>query len=511
MYPFDAASPSQATTSAPIGFDLAALLDANRDNALELLEQHVNPSFAAVLRTIGFDVKFARGQGAYLFDQQGRRYIDCLGGYAVFAAGRNHPVIRDAIKQAMDLNLPNLPGVGTFRVAGLLARELVALAPRDPRDGQALDACFFASGGGEAIDAAIKFARGATGRQRIVYCHRAYHGLTFGGLSITGNHEFRDGFGAMLETTEVPFNDVAALENELRKGDVAAFVVEPIQGKGVNVPGAEYLGRASELCRGNGALFVLDEIQTGLARTGKWWAGEHLGMNGPTDGYTGSWAPDIMVIAKALSGGYVPTSCVLMKRSVHSKVFSSMNNCSRIQNTFSMNDLSMVAGLASLHVIRTERLMENAREVGGYFKDGLRKFIGKYELVKDVRGEGLMLAIEFGRPKGFMLAQAWDMLHKLDPSLFCQSMVLPLMSDHRVIAQVAGHRLDVIKLIPALVFTKADADEVLAALETCIAACHRFPGPAWEVGKKLGAAALRRFTPGEGGTAAAKPEPAGVR
>lgn len=503
MHSSDAASaaPVTAAPSSDRAFDLKSLLDANRTNALELFEEHVNPAFAAVLRTIGFDARYVRGQGAYLYDDKGNRYIDCLGGYAVFAAGRNHPTIRKALKDAMDLDLPNLPGVGTFRVAGLLARELGTLAPRNPRTGEALDMVWFASGGGEAMDAAIKHARAVTGRERLVYCTRAYHGLTFGSLSVTGNHEFRDGFGSMLSSTEVPFNDLSALERELSRGDVAAFIVEPIQGKGVNVPADGYLKAVRDLCTKHGTLFILDEIQAGMGRTGRWWAAEHFGMCGPTSNFAASpdaWAPDIMVIAKALSGGYIPTSALLTTRTIHSKVFSSMNNCSRIQNTFSMNDLSMVAGLASIHVIRHERLIENARDVGEHLMRGLKALADKYELVKDVRGRGLMVAIEFARPRSFLLAQAWDLLHKLDPSLFCQSMILPLMSDHKILAQVAGHRLDVIKLIPTLVFSKQDADDVIRALDICIANCHKFPGPTWEVGKKLGSAALRRFTPGSG-------------
>lgn len=488
---------TSSTTPGPREFDLRALLDSERDTALPLFEEYINPAFAAVLKTIGFDARYVRGQGAYLYDDHNNRYIDCLGGYAVFAAGRNHPVIRAALQQAMDLNLPNLPGVGTFRVAGLLARELAKIAPRDPRTGEdALDMCFFASGGGEAIDAAIKHARAATGKDRIVYCHRGYHGLTFGGMSVTGNHEFREGFGSLLNTTEIPFNDPGALAREVVKNDVAAFIVEPIQGKGVNLPSDLYLAEARELCRRHGALMILDEIQTGLGRTGKWWAAEHFGMCGPSNDYTGSWCPDILVCAKALSGGFVPTSAVLTTRAIHSKVFTSMNNCSRIQNTFSMNDLSMVAGLATLHVLRTENLIQNAARVGDRLMSGLRAMIGKRPLVKSVRGKGLMIAIEFARPdSNFLLKQAWDMLHKLDPSLFCQAIILPLMADHRVLAQVAGHRLDVIKLIPPLVLSEQDADDVVKAMDVCVANCHAFPGPAWEVGKKLGSAAVRRFGP----------------
>ena len=473
------------TPAAAKPFDLAGLLAANPPKKmLGLHEEFINPSIAAVLKTIGFDVPFVRGQGAYLFNDKGERWIDCLGGYAVFACGRNHPVIRDALRQAMEADLPNLPGIGIFRTAGLLAKELVTMAPGE------LGKVFFASGGAEAIDAAMKMARIATGREKIVYCHRSYHGLTMGALSITGNHEFRDGFGNLVPgTVEIPFNDLAALEQALAGKDVAAFIVEPLQGKGVNLPDSGYLKAASALCTRHGTLFVLDEIQVGLGRTGKWWACQH-------DGGGTTWQPDILVCAKALSAGAVPTSAVLSRDWIHTKVFPSMNHCSRLQNTFSMNDLSMVAGLAVLHVLRQERIVENAADVGDYLMNGLRALMPKYPMMKEVRGRGLIIGIEFARPSGLRniaLATGWDLLHKADPSLFCQSMIMPLMTDHRILAQVAGHRLDVIKLIPALVLSRQDADEIISAFDKAIGAIHTFPGPAWEVGKKLTAAAMKRM------------------
>ena len=176
---------------------------------------------------------------------------------------------------------------------------------------------------------------------------------------------------------------------------------------------------------------------------------------------------------------------------------------SRIQTTFGQNDLAMVAGLAALHVMREERLVENARDVGEYLLHALRAALAPFEMVKEIRGKGLMIAIEFTRPRSLMLRMGWDMLHKIDPSLFCQAIIMPLMSDHRILAQVAGHRLDVIKLIPPLVLSRGDADEVVRAFEVCVRNCHQFPGPAWEVGKKLSGAALRRVS-------GAAPQPAGA-
>ncbi|MBX3359466.1 MAG: aspartate aminotransferase family protein [Phycisphaeraceae bacterium] len=484
VHPASADAPARGGAA----FDLRALLDGPGADPVGLMEEHINPSFARVLRTIGFDPTYVRGEGAYLFDDQGNRYIDCLGGYAVFALGRNHPVIKDAIRQALDLDLPNLPGVGPFRTAGLLAKELLAVAPGNaggaPPGGAGLDTVFFTSSGSEAVEVALKYARVFTGRERFVYCSKSYHGLTLGSLSVNGNADFRDGFGSLLNASEVPFNDLAALEQELRRGQVAAFVVEPIQGKGVHIPAAGYLAGAQELCRRYGAVLIADEIQTGFGRTGAMFACDHWGF-----------VPDMMVVAKALSGGLVPVGAVLTRRDIHTATFSSLDRCSRMQTTFGMNDLAMVAGLATLHALRTERLVEHTAHVGDYLLASLRERLAPYQMVKDVRGKGLMIAIEFASPKSLGLKVGWNLLHSVDHSLFCQAILMPLFSEHRILAQVAGHRQDVIKLIPPLVLSKADCDQVVNALDATIGACHTFPGPAWEVGKKLTAAAMKRMAP----------------
>jgi len=477
------AMPNSGNPLAASGFDLKALLDARAHEMMDLHEQYINPAVTGVLKTIGFDATYVRGQGAYLFDDRGNRYIDCLGGYAVFACGRNHPVIRAAITQAMHMDLPSLPGVGLFRTAGLLAESLVKIAPGE------LGKVMFASAGGEAVDIALKMARIATGRTRIVHCARSYHGLTIGSLSVTGNPEFRDGFGPLLaDVVEIPFNDLPAIEQALAGNNVAAFIVEPIQGKGVNIPHEAYLKSVADLCTKHGTIFIVDEIQTGMGRTGRWWASEH-------DGAGTTWQPDIMVIGKAMGGGYCPLSAVLCRDWIHTKVFPGMAQSAKIQNTFSMYDTGMVAALATLHVMRQERIVENARDVGAHLLAGLSAMVGKHEMVKSVRGRGLMIGVEFGRPSSLALKLGWDALHKLDANLFCQAILMPLMSEHKILAQVAGYKLDNIKLIPPLVLSKADADVVISAMNKAVASCHRFPGPAWEVGARLTAAAAKRFVP----------------
>jgi acetylornithine/succinyldiaminopimelate/putrescine aminotransferase len=455
--------------------DLKGMLDRERGELANLAAEHLNPAFVRVLRMLGYDKRYMRGQGAYLFDDEGNRYIDCLVGYGTFACGRNHPVIRDAVRQAMELDLPNLLAMGIAPLSGLLARELCRIAPGD------LEMVFFTSSGAEGVETALKYARAATGKPRIIHCDRSFHGLTLGALSVNGNAEFKDGFGPFLKGVgAVPYNDLDALECELSRGDVAGFIVEPIQGEGVFMPRPDYLPAAQRLCREHGVIFIVDEVQAGLGRTGKMFASEHHGLT-----------PDIIILAKALSGGYVPCGAVLSKRWIHEKVFSTLDRCVVHSSTFSENDLAMAAGLATLHVLQEEQLAANAAAMGELLANGLRDVGRKYEMFREVRGQGLMLGVEFGPPTSTTLKMGWNLIHKLNPSLFCQVMLVPLLTDHRILAQVAGHHLDVIKLLPSLVITEEDVADIVRAFDRVMAAAHRFPGPVWEIGKRLAGSAMR--------------------
>ncbi|QQE12619.1 aspartate aminotransferase family protein [Planctomycetota bacterium] len=458
-------------------FNLASLIEQqDATHPLHLIEEHINPAYAKVLKILGYDIRYTKGQGQYLWDDQGNRYIDCLAGFGVFGIGRNHPVIKDAIKQAMDLDLPNLPKFGASRTAGLLAEKLTEISPGD------LDTVYFCNSGAEGCETAIKYARAATGKNRIIYCQKAYHGLTMGALSINGGLEFRDGFGSLLtDTASIPFNDAEALERELALGDVAGFIVEPIQGKGVRIATQEFMKAAEELCRKYNAVLIADEVQTGIGRTGKMFAINHYDIN-----------PDILVTAKAISGGYIPLAAVISRRSIHNKVFSSLDRCVVHSTTYGQNDLAMVAGLAAFHVIETEKIIENSAAMGQKLMDGLSALIPKYDLLKDVRGKGLMVALEFGSPKSLSLKVGWKLLHKVDQGLFPQAILIPLLKDHHILAQVAGHNMDVIKLIPSLTINEQDVTDIINAFDQVIGACHKFPGPAWEVGKRLTQQVLKK-------------------
>ena len=366
--------------------DIAGLFAEREADRYQLHSRHLNEQMVRVLRTIGYDVGFCKGQGQYLYDRDGSRYLDLLSGFGVFAIGRNHPVVRDALKSALDADLPNLVQLDVPTLAGVLAEKLLAYTPY-------LEKVFFANSGAEAVEAAIKFARGATGRQGIVHCDHAFHGLTYGALSLNGDDMFRAGFGPLLpDCVSVPFNDLAALEQALSSRNVAAFIVEPIQGKGVNLPSDGYLKSAAELCRKHGTLFVADEIQTGLGRTGRFLAIEHWGVE-----------PDMVLLAKGLSGGQIPIGAVLTRKYIFEKVFNRMDRAVVHGSTFSKNDLAMVAGIATLDVIESERLVQGAAQKGERIMKALAAMIPRYELLHNVRGKGLMIGVEFGPPKSLTL------------------------------------------------------------------------------------------------------------
>ncbi|MCX8252727.1 Aminotransferase class-III [Beijerinckiaceae bacterium RH AL1] len=459
---------------APGGFDIGTILAEREPERYALHTAHMNEQMVRVLQTIGYDVGFRAGQGQYLFDRKGDRYLDLLSGWGVFAIGRNHPTVRDALKAVLGSDLPNLIQMDVSVLSGVLAERLLAYTPW-------LDKVFFSNSGAEAVEAAIKFARCATGRPDIAYADHAFHGLSYGALSLTGDRMFRDGFGTLLPgCVEVPFNDLAALERKLAGKQVAAFIVEPIQGKGVNIPDDDYLAGAQALCRKYGTLFVCDEIQTGLGRTGKFFALEHWGVE-----------PDMVLVAKALSGGHVPVGAVLTTKRVFDKVFSRMDKAVVHGSTFAKNDMAMAAGLATLEVIEREGLVANAAAKGDRLMAAFREMAERWEFVKTVRGKGLMIGLEFGSPKSLKLKAAWSLLETANAGLFSQIITIPIFKNHKIVVQVAGHGLNVVKLLPPLTITDADCDWIESAFEDVIADAHKVPGSVWTLGKTLATHAMK--------------------
>ena len=430
--------------------------------------RHLNEQMVRVLKTIGFDRAYQRGKGQYLYDREGRQYLDLLSGWGVFALGRNHPVVNSTLKKVLDCDFPNLVQMDVSALAGVLAERLLRYVPH-------LDKVFFANSGTETVETALKFARAATGREGIIYCSHAFHGLTYGSLSVNGDEMFRSGFGPLLPgCIEVPFNDIVALERALASNTAAAFIVEPIQGKGVTVPVDDYLRSALELCRKHGTLFIADEVQTGLGRTGRFLACEHWGIE-----------PDIVLLAKSLSGGQVPVGAVLTRKWIFDKVFDRMDRAVVHGSTFAKNDLAMAAGLATLEVMESEGLMQNAERTGARLLATFERMIQRHELVKEVRGKGLMIGIEFGAPRSLALKASWNLLETANSGLFCQLIVIPLLKEHRILSQVAGHGNHTIKLLPPLIISDKDCDWIEQSFEAVIADAHRVPGAIWSLGKTL--------------------------
>ena len=459
------------TTPMAAGLDIRALLEKHAGRNYELHAEHVNPANVRTLKTIGFDRCYVRAEGPYLWDVQGNQYLDLLSGYGVFGLGRNHPEVRRVLHEFLDLNYPSLVKMEAPLLSGLLAEQLKKRMPNQ------LDMVFFTNSGAEGMETALKYARCATGKPAIIHCAKAFHGLSYGALSVNGDESFREGFAPFLpDCRKIPFNDLGTLEQELRKKDVAAFVVEPVQGKGVNLPSPGYLVAAAGLCRKYGALFIDDEVQSGMGRTGKFLAIEH---DGDVD-------PDIVVLAKTLSGGYVPVGAVLCKKWIHEKVFSSMQRSVVHSSTFSQGSFAMVAGLAALDVLDREKLIQRAEKMGNLIGEGLRAMIPRYEFMKEVRWRGLMMGIEFGPPRSLTLKAAWTLMHTLDKSLFPQAAIIPLLDKHHIITQVAGHNIDVVKLLPPLVISESDVRWFLKSFEEVLVQMHKFPGPAWDVISDIG-------------------------
>jgi ornithine--oxo-acid transaminase len=371
----------------------------------------------------------------------------------MFAFGRNHPYIKEQLRRVLDADTPNLPQLGVSTLAGVLGEQLIMRSPASLR------AVLLCSSGTEAVEGAMKLARAATGRPRILYCERGFHGLSLGALSVNGNDEFRERFGQLLAGCEpVPFGDLAALERELAQGDVAAFIVEPVQGKGVYVAPDEYLPQAQTLCRGVGTLLIVDEVQTGLGRTGRFLALEHWGVQ-----------PDMVTLAKALSGGFVPAGAVLASRAIFDATFDSMERSVVHGSTFGGSDLAAAAALAGLAVLDREGLVERARTLGQLLLELTAPLVERFEIVRAVRGLGLMWAIELGPPSGRAARRLWNAVEHRQPGLFAQMVTIPLFRDHHILTQVAGHHMNVIKALPPLVIEEEDLRRFVSALEDVLA------------------------------------------
>jgi ornithine--oxo-acid transaminase len=454
-------------------FDIKQIVAQRLGENYSLHEQYINPTLVKVFRTIGFDKVYSKAKGQYLWDKEGNRYLDMLSGFGVFSIGRNHPVVAQAIRDVLDLDLPNMVQMDCAFLAGILAEALVKKCPPH------LEAVFFCNSGTEAVEASLKFARAATGRQKFAYLDHGWHGLTMGSLSIMGNDEFREGFGDMLPGEMIEYGNLAELERVLSKKECACLAVECIQGKGVRIPPDGYLQAAQEICRKTGTLLFCDEVQTGFGRTGKMFAFQHWNLE-----------PDIISTSKALSGGYVPVGAMVTRRAIYQKLFNRMDRCWVHSTSFGRNNLGCAVGLATLRVLEDENLIERSAVQGQKLVDAINGLKPRHEFLKEARGKGCMIGIEFHEPKSFGLKMAWKAVHAAHEGLFAQMIVMPLLEKHHILSQVSGNHGDIIRILPSFVIADEDIKHFVDSLDKVLTDCQNPLGPMWGLGANLVKAAM---------------------
>ncbi|MGA3326701.1 MAG: aspartate aminotransferase family protein [Terriglobia bacterium] len=423
----------------------------------KLYANSVNPQWVRLLDVLQMNVPFAHCEGAELFQPDGKRVLDFLSGYCVHNTGHNHPHIIAALKEELDRSGPVMLQSHVPELAGELAWRLCESA------GGRLKKAHFTSSGSEGVEAAIKFARAHTGRVGLLFAEGAFHGLTCGALSLMGNAFWRKGFGPLLpEAQQIPFGDVESLEAELATKKCAAFIVETIQGEGgIRIPDAQYLQRAQALCRQHGSLFILDEVQTGLYRTGRFLAAQHFGLD-----------PDMVILAKALSGGLVPVGAVLTTDDIYNSVYSSLHRAIIHTSTFSENSLAMRAGLATLEVLESGRLGARALSMGQYLRQRLQDVLAGYEMVKEVRGLGLFCGVEFQAPRQWALRASYETFRRIHPGMFGQMLVMNLFRKKGILTQMCGNNFQVLKVAPPLVVTDGQVDEFVSKLAEVVESIH---------------------------------------
>lgn len=434
-----------------------AALDSVASSRVRDYNDHVNPQWVRLLDLLQMNIQYTRCEAVELTTAEGAIILDFLSGYCVHNTGHNHPAILDQLQRELQRRGPVMLQSNVPDLAGELATRLCRLG------GGKLSKAFFACSGSEGVESAIKFARAATGRTGLLYTQGAFHGLTCGALSMMGDEFWRGKFGPLLEgTAQIPFNNLEVLEEQLSTRRFAAFFVEPIQAEGgIRLPDPGYLKGAQKLCERYGSMLVLDEVQTGMFRTGRFLAAHHYAVEA-----------DIVILAKALSGGVIPCSAVLMSDRVYHAVYDSLKRSIVHTSTFSENSMSMRAALATLDVLESENLGERASAMGQVLRDELRERLAGYEMVREIRGQGMLSGIEFQAPKQLHLRVAFEAFRAIHTSMFGQVLVMRLFHDHGILSQICGNNFMVLKVAPPLVVTEAQTKQFVTALVDVVELMH---------------------------------------
>lgn len=424
-------------------------LRLNRSQVRENYREYVNSNFVSMLSMLQFDKLFVKAKGVSVWDSDGNEYLDFLGGYGALNLGHNPDEIYEAIEKVRDF--PNILQAAVNDFPGALAYDLAMVTPGD------LKKSFFCNSGAEAVEGALKLAKIASGKHKIVYCKNSFHGKSAGALSVTGREKYQKYFMPLLpDTVQVEYGDSNALEDALKGKDVAAFIVEPIQGEGgVIVPPDGYLREVRELTEKYDAYLIFDEVQTGFGRTGKMFACEHEEV-----------VPDIMCLAKSLGGGVLPIGAYIAKDEIWKKGYGTTDRCLLHTSTFGGNTLACAAGITAIKLILDKNLPEAAREKGEYFLKRLKELKDKHKLIKDVRGKGLMIGVEFNQPEGGLLDKlSGGAVSKLSNEYLGSLVAGELQNRHRIITAYTLNNPNVIRFEPPLIVTKEQIDRVIDALD----------------------------------------------
>jgi len=421
------------------------------------------------------NVSYARCLGDELWADDGTRYLDFLSGYCVHNVGHNHPRLVSALRDELGRGGPAMLQSHVAEPAGELAAALC------DRAGGKLNKVYFCSSGSEGIETVIKFSRARTGRDRLLFAAGAFHGLTCGALSLADTDFWTQGFGPLLAGTDaVPFGDVEAVARRLETRQYAAIVLEPLQAEaGIRVPPAGYLREVQRLCERTGTLLALDEVQTGLHRTGPFLAAHRDGVE-----------PDMVVLAKALSGGLVPVAAVLMSDPVFDGVYDSVPRAFVHASTFGENLLAMRAGLATLDILDDEDLGARTEAVGAELHAELARALRPYEMVAEIRGLGLLCGIAFRPPERVTLRVPFELFRKAHPGLFGQMVVRHLFGRHRILTQICGNAFDVLKVAPPLMVRSGSLQTFVRAMRDTMEHIHTSSG-FWTDALALAARAAR--------------------
>ncbi len=448
---------------------IKGLLDEHLSSSDHLSKKHIHPRLSKMFDLAGLNVAFTRGEGSYLYDSEGQRFLDLLSGGGVHYIGRNHPEVVNAIAEVNGRDLPNLCVVNASVLGGILAGQLLEMA------GPGFTKVQYSNSGAEANEVAIRFSRFCTRKRRFLHMQGAFHGRTYGAISLCGFRQMNEGMDPKLPTcTMITPNDLQELRFELEKGDVAGVFYEYCQGMTLTVMEKEYLREMRRLCTEYGAMMIGDEVQTGFARMGgDWFAFQKAGV-----------LPDMVTLSKALSGGVAPVAVTLIGEKVYETVFADFKSGPIYFSTFAENNIAMAAGLATVKVLKDIDARKTAQTLSARLREGLAEIQTRYDVIERIAGEGLMVGVYF-RPSESrtVLKLQQKLLANADPGVFGASVNVEMMAKHRVITQIPGPELNAIKILPPVNLDAQGVQLFLESFDATMSKMYKGGGPALPLGK----------------------------